>query len=135
MLNKRIYTVSISVDLMAIKTHPVSCVIDTGAGRNTIREDFLRAEWLKAIYVNNRPAIMKANDQKVSVVGTATPRLRTGYSGVRVVFCVVQSVAVAVLLGTSYIDMFVEGILRRQRKALPYSSKPVVIRAIKGMPE
>lgn len=84
---------------MANKMRPVNCVFDTGAGLNIIREDFLGAEWLEAIQVNNRPSLMNETNRKDSIVRTVALHVRLVDSRVRAVFGIVCNLVVLALLG------------------------------------
>lgn len=109
--NKRYCKFLTSVGLLRNKIYFVNCVFDTGTGLNITQEDFLWAEWFKAVQGNNGPVSMKGTSQKVTVVQTGTLQAEMRYSRVRVVFGVVRKLAVPFFLRTSYRDRFVSCIL------------------------
>lgn len=58
-----------------------------------------------------------------------------GDSRERVVFGIVRKLAVAVLLGTSYLNRFLQGVFPAELKTVPSNAKPVPILTIKYMLE
>lgn len=99
LFNKENYKVSISVVITANEMRTVSCVFDTGAGLNVIREDFLGKRWARSMKQNISNNLKSATNQGVRVAGTITSHVRMCDCRVCVVFGVVKSLAVPVLLG------------------------------------
>lgn len=108
--NKRKYTVSISVNIMANEMHPVNCGFETGAGPSLIEKSFLEAERLKALQAISRPSFRNGTNQKVRAFKKIALDIRTKDTRVTVLFGTVRSLAVSVLLVTSFIDSFLKGV-------------------------
>lgn len=53
--------------------------------------------------------------------------IRIGEGSERVMFAIVKSLAVAVLLGTSFIERFIKGIFHSERRIVPSNFPPVSI--------
>jgi len=127
LFKKRNYKIGISVGVQASITHPVTCVLDTGAGPNLINKDFLPPSWTDKIRPAQDPGLIAATRQAVSIEGVILLHVRVGELRVRVWFGVVSKLAVPALLGTSFIDSFIRAILPLDRKILPLHSPPVAI--------
>lgn len=88
------YMVFISIRLMTSRMHHVKCVFDKCVGTNLIRKYFLKAESLRALHANNRPALKNETNEKARVVETITLHFRIIDSKVRVAISVVHSLEV-----------------------------------------
>lgn len=73
------------------------------------------------------PEIQDACDRKLVVSGTITLHPRIADSPTRVAFGVVDELAVPVLLGTAFIDRFVNSIQPTERKIIPSHTPPIFI--------
>lgn len=102
-----------------------NCVINTSAGLNLLREDIVDLDWTRAIHISERPQLQSATNQRDEAVGTVMLYIRVWEARVKVVFWIVKNLVVPVLLKTSFIDRFVEGILLLEKKIVPYSSQPI----------
>lgn len=102
--------VTFSVHLTDNEIHPVNFISKISAVSNLIQEEFFEAELLKSVYENNLPSLKEATNQWIRGSKTIGLHIQIIASIVIVVFCVVRSLAVAVLLEILCIKRSLSGI-------------------------
>ena len=127
LFQKRNYKIRISWGTKSNSLSPKTVVLDTGAGPNLVNRNDLPREWMKKIRLIRNVKLTSASRNAMNLVGVLPLFIRMGDLKVRVWFGVVENLAVPVLLGTSYIDRFVQGIFPQERKVVPNDSRPVAI--------
>jgi len=105
-------------------------VIDTGAGPNLVNYDWLTANWREQARDVDPPALRSANQEPMLVRQVVRLCVQMGDLPVDVWFGIVKGLAVKVLLGTSYIDRFVQSIEPQQQLVVPVRSRPVAINLV-----
>lgn len=73
------------------------------------------------------PRLRTATKAPILLDGTILLFVKIGELRVRVWFGIVKNLAVDILLGTSFIDRYIQGIFLSERKILPWHSQPVPI--------
>lgn len=106
---------------------PIVCVIDTGAGPSLVEKDVLDCKWLDSIRHSEMPEIRSASDRKLVRSGTITLHLRLAESHTRMIFGVVDRLAVSELLDTTSADKIVKSIQQAERKIFSYHTRPMRI--------
>lgn len=95
---------------MAIKMHTVNTVIGEGLRPNVYRKDFLEADSPKAVQVKSRPHLKNTTSQRVRTNRTISVEVRIYDCRVTIAFSIMQSSKVPVVIGASFIDMFLNAI-------------------------
>lgn len=121
------YKLSMSIGTAAMGMHPVNCFFDTAAGRSLIWEKFLTHGWLKMIRPARAPDLKSSRSESVHFLGIITIHFRMGDCRLCVIFGVVENLGVPVLLGTFFIDWFVNEIFPAEQKIVLYNSARVSI--------
>lgn len=73
------------------------------------------------------PRLKRAINEKVKVVGIIVLHVQTEESGICAILGIFKKLAVPVLLGTPFINIFIIAIFRSERKIFPFNSSPVPI--------
>ena len=89
---------------------PTSSVLDTGAGPNLIHAKVLPANWKHYLKPLSGPPLIAANRHRLNAIGEIPLYLRLGEFRAKVHFAVVTNMAVTCILGTSFIDRFLNAI-------------------------
>lgn len=74
-----------------------------------------------------RPGLTEATEQTVKVCGSIGLHVYLGNPLFRVLFEIVENLAIKVLLVTSYIDRFVRGIFTKERSIFPFHSTKIAV--------
>lgn len=102
-------------------------VLGTAAGTKLIQVDDLDPLWLNTIRQCDMPDIQRAVDNKLNFSGSITVHHGMSESRTRFNFSVVIELFLTVLLGTMYIDRFINSIHPPKRTIVPFLSSPVLI--------
>ena len=107
----RHHTVSGSVGSDHKTMMPKPIVVDTGSGYNVIRQDALPPGWERHItHSADFPALGDANNNTLCVRHEVQLRIRLGDATYPVRFIVVNRLNCTVLLGTHFLDQYVDEI-------------------------
>ena len=110
------YKVSMTIGVIPSHMVSLTTVLDTGAGPNLVSTLVLPEKWKRYLQVeSNLPPIRDASNNRIRTVGTISLHVRIGELRCRVRFIVVTNLAVDCILGTSFIDQYVEAIRPRKR--------------------
>ena len=104
------YKVVIEYGSSASDLQEGAAVLDTGAGPNCIREDAVPQGARSKIREDPDYRVFDANGNALSLRGVVTLRVRAGRRLVKTDFIVCQTLQVALILGTEFIDRQVEQI-------------------------
>lgn len=107
--------------------HSVNCVSDARSGPSLQREEVAKSDWISSISVSENPRLRSGTNQNVDVVRTILLHVRMEETCVLVLLGIVKNLAVPALLGTHFIDEFVEVINPAERNIVTYSSQAMPI--------
>ena len=93
LFKKRNYKVRLTVGINSTVAHPVTSVLDTGAGPNLINKDFLPTQWHSNIRPMKDPGLVGATKQAVVMQGVILLHVCLGELRVRVWFGIVERLA------------------------------------------
>ena len=127
LFKKRNYKVVVRVGTSETDAKEVTAILDTGAGPNLASKELLERSWLPRIRPTTDPGLTAATRQRIHVDGKILLTVRLGDLTARVYFGIVERLAVPLLLGTSFIDRFIDGVFPRTRQVVPIHSRPVAI--------
>lgn len=127
LFSKKNYEVAIIISLTVSHMPPINCVFDPGAGPHLLQEDLVKPYWLPLIRPCRKSRLKCATNQKVEDVRTITLHVQSGDSRLRVMFGIFRNLAVATVLGTSFIEKCITGIFPIDQKIVLFSSTPVTV--------
>ena len=109
---------------------PFHMAFDTGSGYNVIRLRDLPTGWERYRVPNaTMPALGDANGNRLRLLGKVVLRVRFGSAMYRIAFLVAERLAVSVIIGTSFMNRHVRGIMcmdgeiRLTRATIPILSR------------
>lgn len=105
----------------------VASLLDIVAGPNLNNKDFLPQSWNKYIKSMKSLQLRMAICKAVNIEGIVPLPIRTSNLHLHAWFGTVEDLAVDVLLGMSFIERCVRGILPTERKIVSWHSSPVAI--------
>lgn len=106
--------------------HPVTYSFETSAGTNLSREMFLKASLLQNIRGASSLSLRSATSQNVSIVGKTLLHFKIGHAHIQQLFGVVRSLTVPILLGISFIDIFLNEIFPLEHEIVLQNSALVL---------
>lgn len=89
---------------------PTTTVLDTGADPNLINLRFLPEAWRHRIQSANIGSLVMAARQRISVTGVIPLYIQLGDLHFTTCFSVIDKLATDVLLGTSFINRYIESV-------------------------
>lgn len=119
------YQLSLSIGPNSSQLPAIICVFDNNAAPNVIRAYVLGPSPLNDVYHRDMPDIHSISDTKLKISGASNLPFQAGQSRGHVKLIVISELVAAVLLGTTYIDMFIMWICPSERKIFQYRSTPV----------
>lgn len=117
--SKPTYRVCISVELIIFVMPPPACLIGTGAGLSLVNDVHLLQQWRKEIHQLLAPKLGIATKQAISVVGVVPLFVQVEDLQVRLWLVVFKILAVALLLGTEFIQRCIRGMFPLERNLCP----------------
>ena len=90
---------------------PFNAVFDTGSGMNIVKRDALFDGWEKLLDKDvTMPRLGDANGRPLRLFGQITLRIRFGNTAYRVPFIVADKLAVKVIIGTRFMNRYIDAI-------------------------
>ena len=100
---------------------PFYAVFNTGSGMNIVKRDALFDGWEKLLdRYATMPRLGDANGQPLRLLGEITLRIRFGNTMYRVPFIVADKLAVNVIIGTRFMNQYVDAIECRTQTIRPF---------------
>lgn len=129
LFKSRNYKLSASLGMTSQTLHPLTVVLDTGAGPNLVDKRWLPSSWHDRIQPSPVANLSAAANQPIPVIGVILLHVRLGDLCTKVWFGVVERLVTPCLLGTSFSDRFIKAIFCMDRKVVPIHSRVVPILA------
>lgn len=107
--------------------HPILYIFSTDTGPNLVLSDFLHLASWDSIRERDIPEARRASGTKLTVSGSITSHLRIGELHTDVILDVVDELAVAVLLVTTFLDFYISSFHPMGTKLVPYHFMAVPI--------
>lgn len=132
---KRNYKISASVELDGAILIPPNTVFDTGAGPNLTQKREMDLTWHSYIRSVQNPNLLVGSKQLMSSCRPNYLTVSIGDFQGRVLFFMIQNLAVFCLLGTSFIDHHVKNILSGLWKVVFHHSPSLAITGQRSLPK
>jgi hypothetical protein len=117
LFQSRNYKLGVSVGLTRAVMFPVRTVLDTGAGRNLVRDDILPSGWDRLLIPNiPLPWITNASGKRMPVKWVITLFVQVGKLVRRVRSYVTPGLGVPCIIGCNFINLHVRSIHPRERR-------------------
>lgn len=128
MFQKINYKFRCQVELNGSTTSVVTAANDAGAEINLIRDSFLPFNWLNAVRTKMKRLRFESTlKQALQINGMLFSYIKMRDNAARVLFSVIDRLAVVIRLGTSYIDRSNQYVIPMERRIVPGKSALVVI--------
>lgn len=114
--HKQKYKLIVAIGLVPTEMCLTNLILNPGTGQNLIGKDVLNTKRLEAVKTENKPQLKCVKNDIMAIVCTVSLCMKISKALFRVVFGTRLSLAVSVLLGTSFTDKFVHGLFPENRK-------------------
>ena len=132
LLSSTQYIVSGTIGSHTKLMQPHHMAFDTGCGPNVIRRSALPQGWEDSLLQDqDLPAFGDANGNPLKLMGKIVLRVRLGSATYRVLFVVAEHLAVSMIIGTSFMNRNVKGIMCMDQWIYLTRSKVPILRSIK----
>lgn len=121
------YKISVSIELVTLPLLLIVGMFDIGTSSNIIAADVQNTTWLDSIPQRDMPEIWSTPDTKLIDPKMITFLVMNRESRTRVILCVVDRVALTVLLGRTLIDRYNISVHPAERKVTLYHSRLVPV--------
>lgn len=126
MLAKWDYVVYSNIGLTPLSSHRALTVLDTGAGPNLIRPDFLVVSFLQHFWFGPLPNICDSNSRPLKMLGTVWLPVRLNHHFTLYEFIVCKTFAASAVLDTDFCSRFVKVIFPTKR-VIELNNKTIVL--------
>lgn len=127
----RTYRVSLSIEFNSWRMYPLLCIFHTGTDPNLIKANVLNNGSRDNVLQRDMPKVKSPSHKKLVLSGAITFHLRRDELHTRVTIGVVYKLALAILLGMTFINKFIKTVHAFERKIVPNRSPPVTVQIVR----
>lgn len=127
LLPKSTYIFTFELGVNTQQFGPQTCLLNTGAGLNLISKASQKRQIFTNIKKQKFSRLRTATKEPISLRGKILLFISMNELSVRVLFGIVENLAIEVLLRTSFIDRYIRGNFPSERKVVPWNYSPVPI--------